>query len=578
MSSSMRIIAFIIVAIALLVPASAFASRASHDVMTLRQPDGTTISVLLHGDERFNYYTTLDGRPLLREPDGRMVLSTWETVLRQAREEMTAQEQTRAVESYPDENLHFFPHTGQPRVCVILMEFPEVPFTYSPEDICEWLNGEQHQYEDPSVSYSSVAGYFDFCSQGQFRPVFDVYGPYQTPQEASYYGYSHGSNTSFRRLVADALEVADADVDFAQYDNYYDDGRTDLVYVIFSGAGANSSGDISQPWPIAGHTSVGPYDGVSVYCCGISSELSVRGGKVCQAGIGVFCHEMSHVMGLPDLYDTNGTMPDWDNNGPEAWDLMDDGENIFTGMWPMPYTAWERDLFDWIDLVELTDPEDVTLYPLNDPLGRGYACKITNPENANEYYTLEVIPQTEQYSWLSQYGVPGGLLMTHVNFNASLFAGMRVNNTYGSPNLTIVPADGLLLSSASIGKDRVIDGKGVRVDGPIYRANLGGDPFPGTQGVHSVSAYHNYAGQPSMEVGSGIVDMAEAFPITDIQKHADGSVSFKFRGGTSSSVSVQTDNGTLSPIYNMEGCYCGTDLGVLPAGIYIVDGVKIEKK
>lgn len=566
----MKKIILLIFAVCLCLPS--WASRARSSVISMKQPDGSTIQVRLHGDENYNYYTTPEGLPLLRLDNGWFELSTWEAVHQQAwSAATTGLHRGKVIDDYPSENTTpvFLPHTGEPRVCVILMEFPDKPFTYSKEEIDIWLNGEQTQFVSSTKSTGSVAEYFNFCSQGKFRPQFDVFGPYPTDSLSAWYGYNQGLSVSAKRLVTNALTAADADVDYSLFDNYGEDGYLDLVYVIFSGQGANESGDLDQPWSLSGtHYNLGSYDGVQACRYGISNEIIIGNNVVYQDGIGVFCHELSHTMGLPDLYDTSGALSNWDNNGPEAWDLMDDGENVVNGMWPMPYVAWERELFGWIEMEQLTGPLDVTLYPLNDPEGRGKAYYVVNPANPDEYYTFENIPETEWYGWITRYHAQGGMLMTHVNYVRSLFASNRVNTTEDFPNLTIVPADGYLLSSYSIGEERVIDGETVTVDRTFYRSHLGGDPYPGAKEVSSVSAYQNYAGQ----------DMAESFPITEIVRSEDGSVSFKFMGGTDAAIAdVLQDKAAEPVIFDMSGHCLGRKIDRLPQGLYIVDGRKVVR-
>lgn len=546
-----------------------WASRARSGVISMLQPDGTTIEVRLHGDEYYNYYTTPEGLPLIRLDDGRFVRSTWEAVHEQAWAAASSF-RSKAIDDYPSDDTSpvFFPHVGEPRACVILMEFPDKPFTFSKEEIDSWLNGSQTQFESSVKSTGSVAEFFNFCSQGQCRPQFDVYGPYPTDSVSSWYGYNQGGLNSAKRLVTNALESADADVDFSQYDNYGEDDCIDLVYVVFSGQGANETGDKSQPWSLSGtHYNLGTYDGVKACRYGISNEIIVGNGTVYQDGIGVFCHELSHTMGLPDLYDTSGSLANWDNNGPEAWDLMDDGENLVNGMWPMPYVAWECEAFGWTELLDLSEAQDVTLYPFNDAEGRGVAAKVVNPANTNEYYTLEVIPETGWYGWISRYKAQGGMIVTHVNFDRPLFTSNRVNTKAGSPNLTIVPADGYLLSSYSIGAEREINGETVMIDRTFYRTHLGGDPFPGSSEVTYVQAYHNYAGDE---------DLVGTMPITDIQLHDDGSVSFKFKGGSNDAISeVTSDRFLLESVYDLQGCRLGSTSQSPKSGLYIIDGRKV---
>lgn len=86
------------------------------------------------------------------------------------------------------------------------------------------------------------------------------------------------------------------------------------------------------------------HDGKRIPIVGLSNELAITAqnnqGTALRAGIGVLCHEMSHGLGLPDLYYTLSLTPkdehgyaDYNNCGPEDWDLMDGGENIFNGFY-----------------------------------------------------------------------------------------------------------------------------------------------------------------------------------------------------------------------------------------------------
>lgn len=562
----------LLLSLASLLSVSAWASRARSGIITMQQPDGSAVQVVLHGDEYYNYYTTPDGRPLVRMADGRFEPATWEDLHQQAWA-LSRQSFASTIDDYPSgsANPAYFPHEGEPKVCVILMEFPDKPFTYSREDIGEWLNGEQTQFESTTRSTSSVAGYFEFSSQGKFRPQFDVYGPYQTDSISSWYGYNQGASSSGKRLVSNALKCADPEVDFSQYDCYGDDGCLDLVYVIFSGQGANESGNKDQPWALSGTNSgLGTYDGVKAYRYGISNELIIGNDVVYQDGIGVFCHELSHTMGLPDLYDTSGKLTNWDNNGPEAWDLMDDGENLVNGMWPMPYTAWERDVFGWIELEELSaTQQEVTLYPLNDAEGRGKAYKVVNPANPEEFYTFENIPEDGHYGWIGKYKAQGGMIVTHVNFIRSVFGSNRVNSTDGAPNLTILPADGYLLSSYSIGHDRELDGEVVNVTRTIYRSHLGGDPYPGANEVHAIESFHNYAGEE---------DLSAAISVSDIVRHDDGRITFSFVSSIDNGIAeVSPDRASRVNIFSVDGRCVGNDLSALPSGMYVVDGKIVRK-
>lgn len=53
-----------------------------------------------------------------------------------------------------------------------------------------------------------------------------------------------------------------------------------------------------------------PSDGKKVYRYGVNNELNGRETSKNKLinGIGLFCHEFSHTMGLPDIYATSGAL------------------------------------------------------------------------------------------------------------------------------------------------------------------------------------------------------------------------------------------------------------------------------
>lgn len=75
-------------------------------------------------------------------------------------------------------------------------------------------------------------------------------------------------------------------------------------------------------------------DGVKINSYACSAELSNTGID----GIGTICHEFSHCLGYPDLYDTDYT----GNFGMSSFDLMDYGGYNGDGFCPAGYTAYEN--------------------------------------------------------------------------------------------------------------------------------------------------------------------------------------------------------------------------------------------
>ena len=380
--------------------------------------------------------------------------------------------------------------------------------------------------------YSSVSEFFKDASFGLFEPIFELYGPYTAKNKHDYYG-KNSRNISV--ILSEAVSKADNDIDFSQYDSN-NDGKVDMVYIFYAGTGANLSGDNNDVWPACfpGNQNISTNDGVRITTIGGANELAVYAsgsptGESLRAGIGVTIHEMSHGLGLPDLYNT-GTprnpatgLPDYSNGGPEDWDIMDGGENLYNAMWPCQYTAWERDVLGWMDIEELTESEDITIYPLNDKKGRGKAYRITNPANPNEYYVIEnnCVGEWNQYQ-NNKYGA--GLMIYHLNSSSTGFA-MTPNNTYGKPNITILPADGYIMGLYNRGEKIMYNGvlttmpvKDSEFRSQYFNPESQGDPYPGLKKVTALRSFKNYSGP----------EMSEIYGITDIRKNEDGSIYFHY--------------------------------------------------
>lgn len=531
--------------------ANTWAAKSAATAMLVIQPDGETVTLKLLGDEDFSWYQTVDGVLLARENSAyyvaKVVNGQLESTGILAHDEADRTAEEIAAANAQDKNTffaqadnsvknrrnaaakldkkNFSPHMGEIHIPIIMMNYSDKQFVLGNGDKAklyeifeEYFNGTTRTPYTSATrfqGYSSVRQYFIDASAGKFTPVFDLYGPYQTIFNHKYYGKASGRSSE---LLTEAIARADADIDFSKYDSN-NDGNVDLVYVLYAGTGANLSGNRNDVWPACWYNkAIATKDGKTVNVIGAANELAVDDydGEPIRAGIGVFCHEMSHGMGLPDLYWTLSYKPrdeygdvDFDNCGPEDWDLMDGGENLYNGMWPCQYTAWEREYMGWLDPVEITEAQNITLTPFNKG---GQAYKITNPANPFEYYTIEHSGYDEWNYYLNKtYG--NGMLIMHLNSSADGFS-MSPNNVYGHPNVSLVPADGKVISYYSYSELPTVTLND-------YRNSLKGDIYPGLMDVTSVECFNNYVGQ----------ELVCTFPITNIVKNDDESVSFRFMGG-----------------------------------------------
>lgn len=540
----------------------------------VKQPDGTVLTVRLHGDEHFNWVTTTDDILLTTkdnayyvakiDDDGQLKATT---LLAHDQQQRTAAEQTAIRQQAPRRTLFaergnqtmaarrapqvtsssYFPHTGSPRVLVILAAFQDKGFTLTKpvESFEQYLNGNTRvdygHRED--LNYYSVAKYFETVSHEQFKPQFDIVGPVTLPQNLAYYGgtNSSGSDEKMKELCTDAVTKAmeaKPDLDLSKYDNVNNDKVLELVYIIHAGYGQNTSGPANTMWAkVSNFSSNVPIkDGYEFGRGGCQSELMFndeyyKGGVPWINGIGPFIHEFSHGMGLPDLYVTTaGDAAKAHNQSMQAWDVMDYGIYNNSGYRPAAYTAWEQEAMGWITIEELKEPTlNISLTPVIDG---GKAYKIQSPNKPNEYIVLENIQQ----KGINRNAHGTGLLAYHVDYaNDVVNMGDNPNNTAGHPRVAVIPSGG---DSYPIAFTHGKDEQATASKPYTYEQwmDMHADtPFPGTQDVKTLTdeqALPNfcfYSGDTKNPVGHSLYRIREA------------------------------ENGTITFNYDMEGALTLTD-------------------
>ncbi len=556
--------------LALLVLAQdAFASKAVSQKMTVTLKDGSTRVVGLRGDEHFSFFASSLGELVIRESDNtwRLATEAEQTAAKARLAEVDSWRQAQRKAASQISATRPFPSTGTPTALVIMVSFSDQDFEYDKADIDSLFNGNTLDESSGMHSYSSVAQYMYECSDGQYRPQFDVVGPYELSGTVATYGYnSNGSDANYIAAVREACEAADDDVDFSDYDSD-GDGYVDLVYVVYAGYGENWGGNSSDCiWPKSGYNAgIGTYDGTKVYRYGMNQELAGTSSLVDSDGnhylngIGVLVHEFCHTLGLFDVYPTASwdDVTDYDDQSMEVWSVMDYGENNYNGYAPTPLTAFERELFGWLTIDTLTEAADVTLTPLQDG-GKAYKILNDNDETGNEYYILESIPNGSGTGFYRRMR-GNGMLITHINYDSSCFSNFgNPNNVQGSPRYTIVPADGILMSSYRMSLDEDDE---YYISSTAYQTDHAGDTYPGTSEVTSFTDYKAY---------NGTIDK----PITDITQ-SGWEVSFKFMGGAVTGIDAirgaETEADTDGPVYNL----AGQRVGAAYKGVMIQNGRKV---
>ena len=516
----------------------------------VQQADGTILTIRLHGDEHMNYATTTDG-VLLFSKDNNYYVATIDnngnlkpsTILAhnaglRTEEEIHAiglQDRNRfynAPQSKPRREriedtysiTTLFPHMGTPKALVIMADFVDQKFKHSDDTTLlifeQYLNNTERPKFDPDTTlrknYGSVKMYFRSMSNNRFDPTFDIKAVVHLSDSMKVYG--PGKNDNMNDFLTDVCDLADeAGVDFSQYDAN-DDGFVDLVYVIYAGYGQSTGGGDDTIWPKSGSIALSKtYDGKSICRFGVHSELNFnpvddkRYKEPHINGIGLFCHEFSHCMGLPDLYPTDSNAQRVGNPAMEYWDIMDSGEYTNNGYRPTAYTAWEREYMGWFKLDTLDVNcigEQITLQNI-DKGGKAYRILKDGETSGNEYIFLQNI---QSYQWNYALGIlfGHGMLVTHVDFDKTLFSinSNHVNDEIGHSRMTIVPADHEYISYYH-------QGEGKQYTQQEYQLSHQGDPYPGTSNVTQIDAFNMYSGSMNK-------------PLLDINETSTGIVTFYY--------------------------------------------------
>ena len=475
---------FFILIITILTNLATYAMPAFSGSQVRKQSDGTEITFVVRGDEHLHALYTTDGYLLAESADGSLFYAQIGTdgkpeatatlahnaSQRSADEEELLSQTGKISFSYlssvmgqksqttnlkrlaelKDGGRTTFPTIGAVKGLVLLVEFADNEFEYEQTDFDRMMNEpEFSEYE----STGCAADFFAFQSMGRFTPSFDVVGPIKLSRNMSYYGSnSYGGNDSNpAEMIVDACNIAhdDFDIDFSQYD-FDDDGYVDFVYAIYAGYGESYGAPSYTIWPhqstLEDNYITLTLDGKTVNRYACSCELKYTTGIVIE-GIGTFCHEFSHVLGLPDFYQTN--------SGNETqfgeWSIMDQGCYNNNSRTPAGYSGFERYCLGWLEYEDITEAAIIDTLPALSTSNR--AMRLTS-DDPDEYFVLETRQQTDWDSYLPAEG----LMITHIHYDETIWQNNSVNNSSSHPRYYLMAADG------------------------THGYNSDGDLFPGTSG------------------------------------------------------------------------------------------------
>ena len=470
---------------------------------TLTLSDGTTVKAQLVGDEHGHYWLSADGRAY-QQMDGTThfeevditVIQSKANARRAVRRKVCYASTSDGLGRYNTPGLGALNSIGEYTIPVIMVQFSDKKFlsTTTVEKMNRFYN--EQGYHDESGCVGSVRDYFVSQSRGMFKPTFDVVGIVTLSNKYSYYGQNSGGNDMRVDSLAPhaiAAAVSQLGTDFSQYVRTTTNvnGTTTgvpLVCIFYAGYGeatGSPSGSVSNTvWPCEWDCDE-DYSGTHFNAWFVGNELYSDGSLM---GMGVFCHEAGHALGLPDFYCTNYNYSNDDSFS--NWSIMDCGAYVNDARAPIGYTAYERSYLGWLDIPTYTAGEYQNLDPYTNDNGTTAVKIATN--SSTEYFILE---NRQPGTWYPE-DMGSGLFVSRFAYNQTAWDNNTLNNTKNKKRAKIVTANGATLNYSG------------------DQANLYGN------GVNSITSLALYS--------SGTVNPQ----ITTITKNADGTITLNASAAT----------------------------------------------
>ncbi|MBP5260490.1 MAG: M6 family metalloprotease domain-containing protein [Paludibacteraceae bacterium] len=449
----------VLLAAGLLIAAAVWAAPAIDTQVDYRQPDGSTVSSYLHGDEFFHYQTTDDGYVVVEnkegyleyadpasaslQPSGHRVngsgMRSTDNFKKQLTKGLTPAQQAFAESEYAknrmahntqavkplatvaetagaQSGMRAANHKGNLKFLVILVDFTDKKFSKSQTEFNNMLNQQNFN------GTGSTRDFYMASSWNQFQPTFEVWGPVNCGMTSA------EAKASTPTMIYNACQIIDSwGCDFSQFDTD-NDGIVDNVYCFFAGYDQAQGGDGNCIWSHASSIywkhQYAP-DGKWINGYGCSSELKGNSGQN-RVNIGTFTHEFGHVIGLPDFYITSGS-----GHSPGNWDTMAGGCYLNDSQSPPLFSAYEREMLGWCTIPTL--PSGTVTIPNMQDNKNTPAYRVNTSKN-NEWYILEYRVRTQYRN----YGLPSnGMLIWHVDRSLSGWNSNNPNGTSGHPGYDV---------------------------------------------------------------------------------------------------------------------------------------------
>ena len=451
-------------------------------IRTLTLADGTTVEARLVGDEHVHYWLGNDGKAYqmmagseVFEEINAEAVENQGRARRMGRNKAIYASTSNGLGQYGQSGLGSVNSIGVYTIPVIMVEFSNKSFKSSTtvQKMTRFYN--EVGYHDETDCVGSVRDYFVSQSRGMFIPTFDVVGIVTLDNTYQTYGGGdnpdpYGNDDDPEGLVEDAVAAAISQLgtDFSKYVRTTTNalGTTTgvpLVCILYAGygqaTGSQSGNTDNTVWPCELDCNT-TMSGTKFNSFFVGNELYYDGTLM---GMGVFCHEMGHALGLPDFYCTNSY--DTSHNDPFSnWSIMDTGAYVKDGHAPIGYNAYERSYLGWLDIPTYTPGEGKVLDPYTEVNGTT-AVRVTTSSNT-EYFILE---NRQPGTWYPD-DMGSGLMVSRIAYDQTAWSYNKVNY-YQNKRAKIVTANGASLYYS--GDQANLYGNGVNSITSLARYNSG---------------------------------------------------------------------------------------------------------
>ncbi len=320
---------------------------------------------------------------------------------------------THIMSSIPQYAVLSKSHTisGPQNLLIILVDFTDVHHTESSDQIKQ-------------VAIEELNSYFNEVSYGNVNITGQIFGWYTVPHTMGYYGHDSktpGDDVNIVQLAEDAVTLLPTSVDYSGF-----------KYLMIVHAGKDQAADqwnkLSDEIWSATFSAMFP-DYYSQQVISVGSKSFQRYSFLSEFdGVGTFAHEVTHLFGLPDLFDANNQ-----DSYLGFWSLLDDGEWCCadtSDTTPSHIGGWAAAMLGWLTPTVVDTTLHLSSFTFQ-PLESKHPTVILIPVSTYTYYILEYRTQTGVDSSLPA----SGILIYYVDESLDSTAGILklINPATGLP-------------------------------------------------------------------------------------------------------------------------------------------------